>query len=229
MHIIVLPGLDGTGKMLTGFVKVLGLNHDVEVMTYPNKNALSYEELVQIAISTLPKNQPYAIIAESFSGPIAVKIASLAGDNLKTIIFAASFIENPTIFPKFLSMFAKGAPLKSSALLRLAKPWTFGKWASRNFDTLLNEALNEVSHEVISSRIRSLMSANERTAFEAISLPMLYIQPSADRLVSKSNASKMRALNNAVQIKQVDGPHFILQTNPNDCAGSINLFLKNAV
>lgn len=227
MHIVVLPGLDGTGKMLVGFVKTLAVKYSVEVINYPVNKILSYSELAELVSGKLPKDKPYVIIAESFSGPIAVKISAQAPKHLKGVLFVASFIKNPTVLPKQLGALPKRLPLKSSTLLRLAKPFTFGKWASKDLEKLLISAVKHVSHEVIANRLKEVMAVDERVKFRSIKLPMLYIRPMTDRLVSKTASLEMHLLNKNIHIEEIEGPHFILQTHKNICVEKISHFLQS--
>jgi len=229
MHIVILPGLDGTGKILGVFIAALEAKYSIEIIDYPAKTLLSYIELANLVLGKLPKDVPYVIIAESFSGPIAVKVATQAQKNLKGIIFAASFVKNPIALPKRLAALTKAQPLKSSTALSLAKPFTFGKWASKDLQTLLTSAIDGVSHEVIVHRLNEVMSIDERVKFSSIKVPMLYLRPRADRLVSKSTASEMRTLNQKIHIEEIEGPHFILQTHRAVCVEKISHFIEKSL
>ena len=226
MKIVILPGLDGTGKMLSAFVEKLETSHSTKVMRYPTNEALSYSELTDFVLNQLPTDEPYIIIAESFSGPVAVKLAMQTSNRLKGIIFAASFLKNPTFIPKQFGALSKALPLKSSIALKLARPFTFGKWTSKSLQLLLINALKGVSHSVLAHRLKQVMAADELSAFSRLTLPMLYLRPTADNLVSKSNALEMRAQNKYLAIKDVEGPHFILQANAESCFKHICLFIN---
>ena len=43
----------------------------------------------------VPRGEPYAIVAESFSGPVAIAHAAARPDNLVAVVLAASFVANP--------------------------------------------------------------------------------------------------------------------------------------
>ncbi|MFA5258386.1 MAG: hypothetical protein WC360_09565, partial [Opitutales bacterium] len=76
--LILLPGLDGTGRLFSDFVAALGPEADVVVVSYPTDQCLSYHELVAFVRPFLPRDRPYVILAESFSGPIGIALAASA-------------------------------------------------------------------------------------------------------------------------------------------------------
>src|SRR5262245_31175156 len=72
--IAVLPGMDGSGLLLTDLVQRLALQRPVRLISYPNE-PLSYDDLTQFVVERIP-NRRFAILGESFSGPIAIEIAA---------------------------------------------------------------------------------------------------------------------------------------------------------
>jgi len=82
--LILLPGLDGTGKLFSGFVRALGADIDAQIVSYPVDQPLGYAELETLVRATLPADRRFVVLGESFSGPIAIQIganppAGLAG------------------------------------------------------------------------------------------------------------------------------------------------------
>ncbi|NMA99227.1 MAG: hypothetical protein GX970_14170 [Phyllobacteriaceae bacterium] len=74
MKIVVLPGLDGTGRLLSDFTASLRKNFDVEIVSYP-LDMTSYEE-IRKWIGPRLRQDDYVIVAESFSGPVAIDITA---------------------------------------------------------------------------------------------------------------------------------------------------------
>lgn len=227
MHVVILPGLDGTGKMLTEFVEGMGTQHSIQPITYPADLILSYPELTQFVFKTLPEDKPYVILAESFSGPIAVKLAAQDPKGLRAIIFAASFVQKPNALPRFFGKFAKFFPLTTSLSYKLASPITFGKWATEKQESNLESAIKSVSKNVLADRIKSIMAVDELASFRKLKLPMLYLQPTQDRLVSKSSVNHMRKHNENMCLQEIEGSHFILQTNATSCSKAISAFVNS--
>lgn len=53
------------------------------------------------------------MVAESFSGPLAVMVASNMSSNLKGIVFAATFAKTPRKLPSLLTYAIEIMPIKS--------------------------------------------------------------------------------------------------------------------
>jgi len=227
MKILVLPGMDGTGKLLGDFVKQLEVTHETTAINYPNDTSLSYTELCDLVRQDCPKNEDYILIAESFSGPIATYIARKAALNLKAVILVASFIQRPIQLPSFSYKILDKLPIFSPKMIRLARPFTFGKCGSAAHQAQLLKAIQHVSKDVMLSRIRQIMHVDVRDEFSNIKIPLLYIRPQSDKLVRPKMADIMKKLNPNLTIVDVEGPHFILQTHPEKCAYFVKRFLRD--
>ncbi|MFT5181924.1 MAG: pimeloyl-ACP methyl ester carboxylesterase, partial [Alphaproteobacteria bacterium] len=99
--LILLPGLDGTGRLFTPLQKALDPNFQTLVFSYPPDDQLGYDGLCSKVERELPET-PYVIVAESFSGPIALEIASRKPPGLQALVLSASFAENPRPWLSFL-------------------------------------------------------------------------------------------------------------------------------
>lgn len=229
MDVVVLPGLDGTGDMLADFATHLGEVHNVHLVSYPKNEALSYERLSKLVSADLPVGTPYCILAESFSGPIATRLAAEKPRDLQAVIFAASFVKKPSYFPSAFASFANLTPTNSPTILKLATPITFGKWSTRELNALLIKSVRAVSSKVLAYRIRTAMEADEVWLFTDLDIPMLYIRPSRDRLISSAAAKEMSRLNPLLSIVEVEGPHFVLQTKPEECSAIVAEFLDGTL
>ena len=96
MKLVLLPGMDGTGDLFDPLLSALPEEIEPTVVSYPGSESLGYEELVGIAREAIPADEPYAILGESFSGPIAVSLAADAGTNLVALFLCCTFIRNPS-------------------------------------------------------------------------------------------------------------------------------------
>jgi pimeloyl-ACP methyl ester carboxylesterase len=97
MQLVFLPGLDGTGLSYGPLGEVMPVNARVTVVRYPVDQKLSFAELVHCAYEQLPRNKPFVLIAESFSGPIAISLASFMPTPpfLDSIFSENSFVMKP--------------------------------------------------------------------------------------------------------------------------------------
>jgi hypothetical protein len=80
----ILPGLDGTTRMLHDFIAAARPSFAaVEGIAYPADVALGYRELETFARAALPRDAPFVLIGESFSGPVAISIAANPPPNVE--------------------------------------------------------------------------------------------------------------------------------------------------
>src|ERR1700722_12941492 len=93
--LILLPGLDGTGKLFAEFLKALDLGVSASVVSYPPEVPLGYHELEPIVRAALPAHDPFVLLGESFSGPLAIRIAADPPPALKGLILCVTFASNP--------------------------------------------------------------------------------------------------------------------------------------
>jgi len=79
-----MPGLDGTGALFENFATAAPDAMAPVVASYPPDEAMSYEQLAPIATAMLPTGGRCILVAESFSGPLALRVAAGAppGDTL---------------------------------------------------------------------------------------------------------------------------------------------------
>ena len=77
--------------------------------------------------------------------------------------------------------------------------------------------------QVLSSRL-ALSGARQSWGKAKFGLPCLYLQASGDRLVPPSAAGWFRARFERFELERIDGPHFLLQAKPRECAQRVSEF-----
>jgi surfactin synthase thioesterase subunit len=61
--LVLLPGLDGTGRLFKPFLRELPADWRVIVVVYPMDARLGYAELAALALSGLPAEGPLVLLA----------------------------------------------------------------------------------------------------------------------------------------------------------------------
>lgn len=209
--------MDGTGKLFEPLCNFLPAS--TIILPLPQSGPQSYEFLATYIEAKLP-DEEFIIVAESFSGPIAVLLATKNLENLKGIIFIATFISCPK--PALVSL-AKLLPLKN--LLR----FPFSEFFTSRF--LLNEfnyekflaALKEVPNSILNERLNSIRNLKMTNEFS--NLPAIYISASSDFLVSSRQIDLFRRSFKNLQVERIQGTHFLLQSNPKTCSEIIRKFV----
>ena len=226
--LVLLPGMDGTGKLFGPLIAALSPRFNVIVVRYPASVPLAYEALVELARTELPADEDFVILGESFSGPVAVSLAAQAAPNLRGVILCASFVRCPLAWPALLKPLAHLLPLGSIPAGVLSVP-LLGRYGNSRSRRLLGSALAMVQADVLRARIRSVLTVDVREAAAAIKVPFLYLQASAHWIVPKSAAIAIRKLVPALQVMELSGPHMLLQISPTAAARAIEAFVELAL
>lgn len=215
MQLVLLPGMDGTGELFAPLLPYLS-EINVKIIPLPQSGEQNYPALASYVKSELPYDD-IVLVAESFSGPIAAILAQNTSIKIKGIIFVASFLSPPS---QLLLKLASFMPVKTLAKLPLAKHayrYLFlGENAHNSLVNLFQEVLLQLPSTIIKSRLHTMRTLHWRGL--NIALPAIYILPLSDRLVAPRKSLECKKYCNDLQLMKVDGPHFILQAQPQACA-----------
>lgn len=227
LKMILLPGMDGTGKLFDPLLQTLPPNFEPQVVAYPNQPVRSYEELLPQVKRVFPSDSPFLLVAESFSGPLAIKLAAIQPANLEALILCATFAQNPWPALGWLH------PLVNPLCFRLPPPrilihylLTGAEGSNALADRVLAMA-RSIKPEVIASRIRLVLKVDETQALKSCRVPILYLRATRDRLVGRRCADQILRLNPRAKIEEIDAPHLLLQSEPEKAISAISRFLKS--
>src|SRR6185369_5547099 len=92
--LVLLPGMDGTGEMFAPLLGQQMSGIEPTVVRYPDR-AATYAQHEAVVRCELPRDRPYVLLGESFSGPVAVAIAAEQPRGLVGIVLCASFLTSP--------------------------------------------------------------------------------------------------------------------------------------
>src|SRR5580698_5589674 len=224
--LVLLPGLDGTGKLFAEFLKALDLGSRAHVVPYPPDIPLGYDELEPIVRAALPTRSPFVLLGESFSGPLAIRIAARPPPGLAALVLCVTFASNPYPRLAWERRLAPLLPLKSLPRW-LRAPLMWGSASPAKAPRQSERAMAGVDAAVIRGRIAALLSVDETAALAKISVPTLVLCATRDRVVSKAASMRiMRGIRHAQRV-DVDGPHLLLKTRPQECAAAVLKFIRS--
>lgn len=210
----MLPGMDGTGILFDPFLEHAPPGVPIEVVRLPQTADGEYSEHAKYVQGLIGDTQ-VVLVAESYSGMIAYELVKMGCPGIKHIIFAASFISRPSL----LARLGRHVPIelaRSNAVPRaIAGRVLFGKGNHQALIEHLYRALNSVDASVLRKRLQQIASIPEPK--HRISTPCTYIRPSHDLFISTSALNAFAVLCDSLAVHEVDGTHFILQTNPVRC------------
>jgi pimeloyl-ACP methyl ester carboxylesterase len=222
----LLPGLDGTGKLRADFMRRFAATVDTQLVTYPVDRVLGYDELESLVRAALPREESYVLLGESFSGPIAIRIAASPPPGLIGLILCATFSENPHPKLAWARHVVSRVPLKSLPRW-LRAPLLWGSAHAKHAPAQAARATAGVDARVLQRRLAEVLRVNVSTALPHIRMPALVIEASEDRLVPRRAAAQLVRGLPVCRHVLVDGPHFLLQSRPEACAAAIMQFLNS--
>ncbi|MCA9686896.1 MAG: alpha/beta hydrolase, partial [Myxococcales bacterium] len=94
LRVLLLPGLDGTGRLFAPLLPALPSNWRPEVVAYPGGEVLGYDAL-EGQLRAAFAGEDTLVIAESFSGPLAIRLAADPPPGLRALVLVATFARPP--------------------------------------------------------------------------------------------------------------------------------------
>jgi len=207
INIILLPGLDGTAQLFSRFIAAAPAHLSPTPVALPPE-ALAYAQLADRVATMLPPG-PVVLIAESYSGPLAVAIAERRP--VKGMILCNSFVSAPRA--RALRWLALPSVMNLRPPARLLRRYMVGIDADDALVRDVATTIASVAPAVLASRIRSVLTLDATHTFAKCTVPTLYVRGSDDRLVPDSAWRRMSRLR-PLAIATIPGPHLLLQAKP---------------
>ncbi len=223
--LVLLPGMDGTGELFGPLLDALPPGIETTVVRYPDRPG-SYADHAEVARRELPKDEPFVILGESFSGPVAVSIATAGMTNLRGLILCASFLTCPH---RLLHALRPLTPFATPKLVPgfIAQHSLLGRFATADLRAAHARALSHVSSRTLTARLRAMADVDVRGPMGACDLPALYLRASEDRVVSARHGEEFMATARHGRLADIEAPHFLLQARPREAAREIVGFLES--
>lgn len=218
---ILLPGMDGTGELLTEFATALAPELIAKVVSYPKDTALDYQALTALVAEALPREGSFVLIAESFSGPIAIELAARKPEGLIGLVLCASFARAPR--SRLLRIFDALQRILPAGKLPIipVMHWLMGRWSTREWTRRVRDAVRSVDPETMRARLRAAAEVDVTARIADIDCPLMYLRGSHDRLVGDAGWRGIRDLSRNAVCIEIEGPHFLLQAKPAECAAAL--------
>lgn len=228
MPIVLLPGMDGTGELFDKFATHLNETVRPQVVRYPVDIPQSLECLVDYVESAVPKNEPYFLLAESFSGRIAFEVAHRQKTRVAAIIFVATFLKSPR---PLLLRFNDFIPIQWMKMLEppnwFVKRYFVGVDKSSCDVQDFKNIVMQVPPQILKQRLS--MIANLTLPQKELDVPVLYLQAANDLLVSQKSCEDFKLCCPDLTVKQIEGRHFLLQSSPELSAYCVKNFLERSL
>jgi pimeloyl-ACP methyl ester carboxylesterase len=226
---VLLPGMDGTGELFAPFAANLPVSDRAIIVRYPKNEIFSENDYLHLIKKALPLDEPFLIVAESFSGSFAIEIAAQEPPlkNLRALILSATFPE-----PPFRGLSKIAIRTFGPIAMRIPPPRPVLRYllldpeASEELQNLVTSSIKSVKPNVMVSRLKILLRRNVSDLLEKIDVPILALGAENDRLISKTMTHRLAA-GARCSATWLDSPHMLLQTRPAEALSAIQQFLAS--
>ncbi len=220
-HLVLLPGLDGTSRLYRWLVALLP--EEPRLIVYPPDEVLSYDALVERTLAEVAPLGPVVLVAESFSGPIALRVAERSRTSVVAVVLIASFVESPTPLPRWTWV--------PGPMFRINPPRWLLRWFLLDRDTpgevedALVAAIGAVAPAVVASRLREILALPSPHGVSLPALPLLYIRASRDRLVAPRAVDAIATTGADLVVAEIEVAHLVAQLAPEAVCNKILWFV----
>jgi len=224
LAVILLPGLDGTGDLLKSFAAACPAEFEPVILDFPSDRVLTYEELHDLILGRLPRGRGLILVAESFAGPLALRLSLSRPSGAIGVVLCSSFVRSP------VSSAWRWLPW--SLLFRLApcpgllRRYLVGTKAEPTTVAAVTAAIVKVNPRVLAARIKAIIRLDASSALVACPAPLLYLHGDQDRLVRAFTVEALRSARPDMMVETLHAPHLLLQSVPNEAWRAIEAFVR---
>lgn len=219
--------MDGTGELFGPFIEALPEESKVTIVRYPTEEVQGLEGLVRVVEASVPGNEPYCIVAESFSGPVAIQFASKHPKRLRAMVLCATFCSNPLAKGlRWVGQLAHPKFFQPTLPRLVVRRYFVSDTSSNELVESVRSAVKMVAPEVLASRAKLMLSVDVATELKQIKTPVLCLTGGKDRIVGKRGKAQVEIALPGAQFETLEGPHLLLQCLPKQSVEAILGFLN---
>ena len=222
-QVVLLPGLDGTGDLFAPLLGELSGRCVSTVVSYPRDVVRTTAQLLELISECAPAKGRYTVVAESFSGHLALLHALTNPERVERLVLVASFARDP--MPRCMQVAARWlGPL----LFRLPPPRAVLRQLlltgsdDRQLLGAVQRAIQSVRPHVICSRLAQVQQPelNLDSQLSALKVPVTALVGTRDRLIGCRGHATLREVPCLSQL-DIEGPHLLSQVCPGPVADAI--------
>ncbi|MDQ4628174.1 alpha/beta fold hydrolase [Janthinobacterium lividum] len=225
--LVLLPGMDGTARLFHRFDAALRAQAaiDTQAIAYPAA-PLDYAALEAFVRERLPRDRPFVVLAESFSGPLGAALRAEPPPGMRALVLCCSFVRNPRPMLAPLRHLLGLVPFGAMPGFALRQA-LLAPCSTPQLQDELAAALAQVPPSVLRQRLRAVLETDASRSFARGTLPVLYLRARHDRLVPPANAVQILRLAPDAQLADIAAPHMLLQAAPEAAAVAVTAFLAS--
>ncbi len=215
--VVLLPGLHGSTAMFDAFVALAPPWARCRPVALPTLGDQGLDGLAATLEAELRGLEGFVLVGESFSGPIAARVAARLGERVALTVLCNPLVELAAALPAALTASAAqwlGLPAAAVGAVLADGDHDLGKAAL--------EGLRALPRPVLEARLAAAFAATADELGPLLAPPLLAILGTRDRLVSPDWT---RALLEGVEfasVVELDAPHLVVQTKPKEVWDAIS-------
>ena len=226
--LVLLPGLDGKGDLFAPLLPFARQRFAVQVLHYDDDPDQSSERLAGMLLPSLPSDRPFALVAESFGSPIALRLAAAAPSGLSALVLVNGFARAP--LPLAVAALARPLGLGLSRVLAQAPEWALRRYllgdaAPADLVAAVRRAVRGVKPAVLRARLSGLAACDETESYLRCTAPLFYLRSTGDRLLSGAALALLEYLRPGLCVESIAAPHLLLQCAPEAAAAALARWL----
>lgn len=222
--LVLLPGLDGTDVFFRPLLAALPKWIAPLIVQFPTSGANEYPDLLMMVRNMLADAPHYYVLGWSFSGPLALMLATAEQEKVRGVVLASTFVCPPR---RIFAQLRWAALTPTVWLIRVGK--RLPVWLSRRSTDRLRQDKTEtwkrVTARTIAARIRTLLAVDARDLLKRCPCPVLCVAGRDDGIVPYHNVEEMARVRESIRVRTITGEHFAIYTNPAGASEAITEFI----
>ncbi len=223
MKLVLIPGMDGTGRLFQWILPYL--EPDISVLPLPSSENQQYAHLASDIMSQLPR-EDCILLLESFSSGLASILVESA-QNVRGVIFVAGFLSAPY---ERVCRIAKHIPISKIVSVPPVS-WIFRKVFAGGVDdrvfSVIVDTVDAVPSFLIKERLCSVIDL--KLPDRQFEVPTLCLQGRYDFFSCEKKYHEITSVFKNTSRSLLPASHFVLQTLPKESAMRINIFVKRII
>ena len=221
-----MPGLDGAGKLFAPIIPMLEPHFDLTIVTYPDLD--SFNDYVECAQNQLPAEPGYSILAESFSGPVAIALMAQQPGQIGPSVLSATFARSPLAAMTRMANYIPEQMFSIGALNQFCMDvYEIEDEDNSETQPLPLNVAEQLDGTLLKHRITALSRIDVSALLPGIDIPILYLHALRDRIIAEGDARMLQQSLPNINRIDIDAPHLILQSRPQQCADLIRQHIES--
>lgn len=196
---------------------------DAKIIPLPS-DLYDYEKGAEALLKVVECDSPYLLVAESFSGPLALYIAKHQPQNLRAIVLSATFTR-PPLLKELLVFLAHFLPQWHAGWIKKIASFLLCNTSTSSFATMAIHAFESLPYNTAKGRLRSIARVHAEALLSSCPVPVLILTASQDTLLWRDYEPTVYSYPH-IQCQKIKAPHMLLSHAPKEALACITKFYK---